>query len=295
MTLRTSARRSYANPTASPTWYHGRPMRDWAPSRLLEALGARAIAWLEFARDLFQFFVRAGVAVIFSGTQGLSVIRETTFRQIFFTGVQALPVVGLLALVLGGVIIVQTTSYLSAGGVAVVGSLMDLLVIRQLGPLMTAVIVIGRSGSAVTVELGNMKVRGEMELLEAMGIDPMRYLVIPRMAGMTYAVMVLCVIFDIIAMLGGCMVASVILDAPMVSLVSAIGAEVTLSAVSVGLVKSATFGLVIATLSTYHGMSQGPAPTMVPVATMRSVVNSLVVCVVVNAVITLFFYSEVLL
>ena len=255
---------------------------------LIENVGVGGLRWGRYVRDVMQLLQRAIVVLLHP--QGWSAIRGAAVKQIYFTGVQALPVVGLLALVLGAGIVVQTVT-LVAGGGDIVGTLMEVLLIRELGPLAAAFIVIGRSGSAITVELGNLKVHSEIELLEAMGIDPVRYLVLPRMFGVTVSVVCLCIFFDLVAILGGGILAGAAVDVWWLNVLEDIGRQVTFTGVVVGLIKSIVFGVAIATLSTYHGLSAAGARTMVPVVTQRAVVHSLVLCVLLSLVITLITYS----
>jgi phospholipid/cholesterol/gamma-HCH transport system permease protein len=238
-----------------------------------------------YISELAQFFSRTLATGLQRNTHGAAVIRSVTVRQVYYTAVQAVPVVSLLAVVFGAVIIFQTLSFFSAGA-SVVGSLLDNLVIRQLGPLFTAFIVIGRSGSAITVELGNLKTDGELELLSGLGIDTYRYIVIPRMTGVTLGVICLCILFDLVAMLGGYAFARLTLQIPGAAFVLLIAENITILGVCSGLLKSAVFGLLISTVACYHGLRVSDAVTSVPPATQQSVVYSVVLCVLANIVIT---------
>jgi phospholipid/cholesterol/gamma-HCH transport system permease protein len=262
---------------------------------LADSLGTSALGAGRYIKELSKFFSKTLVTFFQPSKQGALVIRQVTLRQVYYTAVQAVPVVSLLAIVFGAVIIFQTLSFFSAGA-TVVGSLLDNLVIRQLGPLFTAFIVIGRSGSAITVELGNLKTDGELELLSSLGIDTYRYIVIPRMIGVTIGVICLCILFDLVAMLGGYAFARLTLEIPGSAFILLVANRITILGVVSGLLKSALFGLLIATVSCYHGLRVSEAVTEVPPATQKSVVYSLVLCVLTNILITIaVFRLEALL
>jgi phospholipid/cholesterol/gamma-HCH transport system permease protein len=252
---------------------------------VVDFIGTRAVGMGRYISELVVFFSKTLATSLKRNTAGADVIRSVTLRQVYYTAVQAVPVVSLLAVVFGAVIIFQTLSFFSAGA-SVVGTLLDNVVIRELGPLFTAFIVIGRSGSAITVELGNLKTDGELELLQGLGIDPYRYIVIPRMIGVTIGVICLCILFDLVAMLGGYAFARLTLQIPGAAFVFLIAQEITVLGVFSGLLKSAVFGLLISTVSCYHGLRVSDAVTSVPPATQQSVVYSLVLCVLANIVIT---------
>ncbi len=275
-----------AEPNANVTSHAVRAPARGEARGTLRSVGKWGLDWLRYVRDLFRFFRRAVVVLLFAGTRSGSVVSTNTLAQIKYTGIDALPVVTVLAALLGTAIVVQALSYLSGGGGAVVGSLMDLLVIRELAPLMTAVIIIGRSGSAITVDLANMAVDGEIDLLQKMGIDPMHYLVVPRMIAVTYASLCLCVWFDLVCILGGYSLAALAIDTPGSVFLATLASSVSPVGVAIGLTKSAVFGLLIATISTWQGLNVRGRVTMVPVATQRSVVHCLVAAVLLDVVMT---------
>ena len=255
---------------------------------ILQSIGGSALDYVRYGRDLIAFFHHAIVVFILSRESKRRVLTRTIINQIYFTGVHGVGVVSMLGLILGtGLIVVMLSLFSSAG--PIVGTLMDMLIIQQLGPLMTAFIVIGRSGSAITVELGNLRVNGELDLLETMGIDPIEYLVVPRMVGVTVGVVCLCVFFDLCAMGGGFAVASLAVDIPIHVFFDVIGERVTLTGIFSGLFKSAAFGMTIATLSSYHGLSGSGISTEVPILTQQSVVRSLVLCVFLDLILTIIF------
>jgi len=218
---------------------------------------------------------------------GLSVL----CKQVLFTGVNALPVVALVALAIGGISIVQSLTYLPRfGGESLVGKILVTVIIRELGPLLTGFIVIGRSGTAITTEIGNMIVSHEVEALKAMGIDPVRYLVIPRVFGVTASLVSLNVYFDILAIIGGFLVSKLVLITSLEVFLRNILASMVLSDVTISLLKGFTFGILISLICTYNGFSVKLSSTEVPQMTTRSVVNSITSLFIADGIITFIYY-----
>jgi len=254
---------------------------------VLRPLGIWLVDHVDYVRALFRHLLDTVACIGRPGGEGL--VRRTTMYQLYFTGVDAIFVVASLALVIGAVIIVEALSLLTGiGNEDYLGTVMELVVVRELGPVMTALIVIGRSGSSITVELGNMRVGREVALLESLGIDLQRYLVLPRMVGVTIAIFCLCVVFDVVAVLGGYAVARMVaIDTPLLTFLEIVASHLTLTDLLISVVKTLLFGLVIATVSTYQGMAVHSVVTEVPQATRRSVVHSLVLVVLVDFALSL--------
>src|SRR5207253_1941163 len=168
-------------------------------------------------------------------------------RQILFTGVDALPVVGAIALMLGLIIIIQAgTTLPQVGAGAFLAKIIELTVVRELGPLLTAFIVIWRSGTAISTELGNMRVAKEITALEAMGISPIRFLVMPRLVGAVVAMVCLTVYFDMTAIVGGFLMAKLKLTIPLAVYIDEIGASLSFADLLITVIKSVLFGFAVA-------------------------------------------------
>lgn len=259
-------------------------------SILFEPLGRWALGHLKYLWDLYRFLVRTLTQI--GRRQGRSVVRRTTMYQIYFTGVDAIWVVSGLAVILGGLIIVQSLSFLAiTTNEDLLGKVMEHVVIRELGPIMTAFIVIGRSASSITVELGNMVVDREVQLLRSMGISPHRYLVLPRMVGVASAIFGLCLIFDLVAILGGYLVARLAISMPIGSYLYVVSSNVTLTDIAVSGLKTLVFATIIGTVSTFQGLSVKRAVTEVPQATRRCVIHSLVMIVIADGLLALLFFG----
>lgn len=213
--------------------------------------------------------------------------------QIYFTGWQALPMISVLALAAGGVAILQTSAQLSLlGGTGMIGNLLVVTIVRELGPLITALIVIARSGAAVASEIGNMRVNREIEALEVMGISPLSYIVFPRIAGGVISVICLAFYFNAISLVGGFFVSRLIHDLPFSfyfeSLANAFAAE----DVVLFFVKNGFSGLIVFAIACHQGLSVQMSSHEVPQVTTRAVVHSIVAVTSFNVLVSVLFYVK---
>ncbi len=216
---------------------------------------------------------------------------EVLLKQVLFTGVEALPVVALVALALGAISIVQSLTYLPRfGGESLIGKILVTVIIRELGPLVTGFIVIARSGTAISTEIGNMVVSHEIEALESMGIDPVRYLVIPRVFGVTASLVSLNVYFDILAIIGGFLVSKLVLITSLNVFLEQVLKAMVGSDVVISLLKGFVFGLLISMICTYNGFSVKQSPREVPQMTTKAVVNAITALFLADGVITFIYY-----
>lgn len=253
----------------------------WNP---LAALGERSLrqgaAFVSDALSLGEVLSRTIAATAGASRGALGLARRTTVMQIYFTGVQSVPVAGFLAFLIGfgfGQLVLSTGLFL------LVPILRDLIVM-QFGPLLAALAVVARSSPAVAVELGNMKVAGELRMLESFGIDPFRHLALPRILGITIGVAALCFIVTGIALLS---MYIGIRGNPAVG-----GADFWLAisqqqALRIGIL-GLSFGAAVALVSIHQGLSLIPYYTEVPKAASRAVVKSLVACALLDAVVSVF-------
>ncbi len=206
--------------------------------------------------------------------------------QIYFTGVEAIPLVAFLALVIGTATIMQAATVMPKIGASdYFGNVMVLVVIREVGPLFTAFLVAGRTGSALSTYLGNMKVQQEIDALRTMGIDPVRYLVYPSFAAMIIAMFCLTIIFNLVAIFGGYLVVKLLTlmlsDFADVQLSLSLFLERILASMGVmdgvfGIIKPVFFGILVSIIACYHGINVSNDIREVPKATTNGVVNSFV-------------------
>lgn len=216
---------------------------------------------------------------------------SAVFDQMTQVGVLALPSVGLACLFMGVVLAMQGAYQLTQiGAVDYVADLVGASMFREIGPLITAVIVIGRSGSSVTAELGTMRVSEEVDALEVMAIDPVRYLVAPRVMAMTLMLPCLTIIGECLGLVGGALISVFSLNIDPFYYGSRLLRAVVLVDLLSGLLKSLVFGVLIGFISCQYGMKVEGGAEGVGRATTNSVVHSLTAMLATDCLLTAVFY-----
>lgn len=212
------------------------------------------------------------------------------WQQIYLIGVQSVFVVGLVGLFTGAVLAVQGVYTLEQfGATAYTGSAVALSLIRELGPVLTALMVNGRAGSAMTAELGIMKISEQIDALRSMAIDPIRFLMVPRILAGTISVPLLTALFVVIGIGGGYVVGVGNLGLSSGTFMSQMIQSVRDVDVISGIVKSFFFGLIVSWVSCYQGWNCGFGAVGVNRATTSAVVISSVTILVVD-----YFLSSLL-
>jgi phospholipid/cholesterol/gamma-HCH transport system permease protein len=201
-------------------------------------------------------------------------VKKNFYRQIFFSGNQALHIIGFMGLLLGVIVTTQTFA-LAGGDSSLVVKVMAWVIVWEIGPLFAAIIIIARSGSAIAVELAQMRISGEVASLEQMGIAPLDYLVVPRILGVAISVVALTAYFQIVAVVGGLAVSAIFKNVAFLDQIRRFVELVNPWLLMGGVVKSLVFGLVIATISCYHGISAGTATSAVPQAAIKAVIRAM--------------------
>lgn len=207
------------------------------------------------------------------------------------TGVAALGIVALINFLIGAVLAFVGAVQLQQFGAAIyVANLVGIGVFRELGPLMTGIVMAGRTGAAFAATLGTMTVNEEVDALRTMGLRPVEFLVLPRVLATSAMMPALVAYADLLGLLGGLFVGVTVLDLGTVEYVRQTQASVALRHFWIGLAKSVAFGAVVALTGTYYGIRCGRSAAAVGEATTRAVVMGIVLVVVVDAVATVVFH-----
>ena len=216
---------------------------------------------------------------------------SSLFDQMVNIGVASMPTVALANFLLGIVLAIQGAGqFAKLGATDLVANLVAFSILREIGPLITAVIVIGRSGSAITAELGTMKVAEEIEALNVMGIDPVKYLVVPRLLAMILMMPVLTVLGEGIGLFAGWLISVTRLHLnPIFYVANSIDA-VEQKDLFTGLLKALIFGAVVGTVGCYYGIQVEGGAEGVGKATTKSVVTSLTCMLAMDALLTALIY-----
>lgn len=258
---------------------------------LVVQIGDGALGFYQNANDIITFI---GAVVVAMG-QDIANLRtlkwDRLWKLIERAGSDAVPIVAMLCFLMGAVLGFQSAIQLRKFGANIfVADLVSISICMEMGPLLTAVIVAGRSGAAYAAHIGTMQVNEEIDALRVMGIDPIRYLVSPRVIAVAIALPCLTLIGDVVGILGGCVVAMVSLDLTPVSFFNEVQKVLELSDISQGLIKSFAFGIEIATIGCFRGFQVRGGAENVGKATTSAVVTSIFILTVTDACFAVVFY-----
>ncbi len=264
-----------------------------APPAYANFIGRKVLRLLLTIQGIGAFTLIT-LAVVFTKLRNA---REVTFpqivRELSRSGVRMLPMFLFMSLALGLVVIGQAVSWLSrVNATGFLGSIMVLVVVRELGPLLTALLVLSRSGTANVIELGTSRALGEIEALEALGIDPIHYLVLPRVVGMALSVFSLTVYFIICSLVSGYLWAF-LRDVPLQpgDYFRELAHSLTWLDFAILAVKSCLFGVAIAVITCYHGLAQPLRLEEVSRATVGAIAQSVIACVILDAIFVLVYLA----
>jgi len=262
----------------------------------VDNLGHRVISVITYTLHVWRMVYLSIRAAVFDQAQGLRTVFGVVSAQIYFTGWQAIPLITVLALATGGICILQSSAQLTLlGGANMLGNILVVIIVREVGPLLTALIVIARSGTAVASEIGNMRVNREIEALEAMGINPLSYIVFPRIIGGIISVLCLAFYFNVIALIGGFVVTSAINDLPFSFYTESLANAFAIEDVGLFLLKNSFSGMIIFTVCCYQGFLVKESSHEVPQVTTKAVVNSIIYVTTFNLTVTTLFYLQQLM
>lgn len=255
---------------------------------LVAGRGARDL--LSFVGSVARLAAALGLKMLGFPRLNLRVLGKVTLTQVQFSGLEAAPLVAVIAASVGAVSIIQSFNRLTSLAPDMIGLLLATVVVRELGPLVTAVILIGRSGTAMATELGSMRLSGETEALRAFRIDPVDFVILPRVVGMVLSLFSLIVLFDLMGILGGYWIALLIQDVSFSLLRGRVMSALTNADIVVSVLKALVFGSAIAVLSCHFGLRVRKSPTELPQAVTKAVVASMLTVVLLDGLVAAAFY-----
>jgi phospholipid/cholesterol/gamma-HCH transport system permease protein len=256
----------------------------------LSSLGSAVERGLDYLGGVVQLLGRAGHDVFISPLKrSLSVQRAC--HQAMVVGVAALPVISFITFFIGVIMALQGAYELKRfGALHLVADTVAISITRELGPLVTAIVVIGRSGSAFAAEIGTMKVTEELDALETMALHPVAFLVTPKLLAMLLMMPCLTIWADFMGVLGGSLFGVAGADYTFGTYFAATRDSLYMRDIVTGLLKSIVFGLVITGVGCQEGFATGAGSEEVGRATTSAVVTSIFLVVLVDLVFTAVFY-----
>jgi phospholipid/cholesterol/gamma-HCH transport system permease protein len=251
--------------------------------RVVEETGQAARRLVSDARDQVSFLGSVAANLPASLLNRKRMRWPETFHVFELAGANAVPIVSLVSLLLGFIIAFESAQRLAEFGAQIyVANTITIVMIREMGPLMTAILLAGRSASAFAAEIGTMKVNEELNALATLGLDPVRFLVVPRLvAGVLVAPLLAC--YSILAgIMGGVAVMLGMGFSPLLVFHQMAG-SVHLHDLATGLGKSAVFGVIVSGVGCWRGLQTQEGPSAVGLSTTRAVVTSILLIIVADA------------
>jgi phospholipid/cholesterol/gamma-HCH transport system permease protein len=273
-------------PEAAAQAVHQRPERK----NLTVELGQATVEVWRDVKILVSFVGELSAALAYALIHPRSVRWRDALAIAESAGVNALPIVGLIAFLMGLIMAFQAATPLRQFGAELfIANLIGLSILRELGPLMTAIILAGRSGSAFAAELGTMKVREEIDALRTMGFDPVRFLIVPRVLAAVLMTPLLTIFADLIGLIGGAVVMRS-LGFPLITVFHQIQYAVSYGSLVGGLVKAFVFGILVAAIGCLRGLQAGTGATAVGEATTSAVVSGIVLIAITDGIFSVIYY-----
>jgi phospholipid/cholesterol/gamma-HCH transport system permease protein len=265
----------------------GAPVKFTRKSRsnMFLRVGDGVFRLIDDLKFIFSFIGAVCFALIYVGLHPRSLRTDDTFAAMEKVGVDALPIVALISFLLGLIMAFMSSVQLQQFGANIyVASLVSLAMVRELGPIMTAIIVAGRSGSAFAAEIGTMKISDEVDALFTMGFDPARFLVIPKIVASVIVVPLLTLFSDLFAILGGLIVGVSMLDLTTNAYLTQTLKTLRLFDVFWGFIKAAVFALLITGIGCLRGFQVRGGAAAVGQATTSAVVSSIFLVILADAI-----------
>lgn len=257
---------------------------------ICEDTGRRVFSSLNFMRELAEYLGRFLAAI------GRAIRHPSDFRFTALvyhcqeTGLRAVPIVALMSFLIGVVLAFQGASQLQRFGAEIfVVDLIAIAILRELGILLTAIIVAGRTASAYTAALGSMKMQQEIDAMQTLGIDPVQALIVPRILALVLTLPILALIADVAGLVGGAMMSWISLGISPAMFMTRLSQEVSVNHILVGLAKAPVFALAIGVIGCQAGMKVGNDAASLGAQTSRAVVSAIFAVIIADAAFSIFF------
>ena len=257
---------------------------------IVAGIGAGLFHAIKQTRDLLDFFGAVVIGFFRQFLQPRRIRPISLIAQIEQTGLNAMPIIGLISFLIGVVLAYQGYDQLRAfGGQIFTVNLVGISVLREMGILLTAIIVAGRTGSSFTAQIGTMQVNEEVDALRTLGLDPLDVLVLPRVTALVIALPLLTFYSDMAALTGGGVACVLLLDMSAPQYLTQLSHAVSMQHFLVGMSKAPIFALLISMVGCFEGLRVTGSAESVGQLTTQSVVESLFLVIVFDALFSVFF------
>jgi len=267
------------------------PGRRREPLSIIEQVGKAAVELWRDLQALLTFVGELALTLLRAARHPRLVRWKDAWLVAEQSGVDALPIIALIGVLLGLILAFQSAIPMRRFGADIfVADLLGIAMLREMGPLITAIILAGRSGSAIAAELGTMKVREEIDALRTMGLEPVRFLVLPRVIAAVAMIPVLTVFANLFGLMGGAIVMRS-LGYPLVTYVNQVLSAVTVGDLMGGLLKSFVYGIVVAAVGCLRGLETKTGASAVGQSTTSAVVSGIVLIAIVDGLFAVVFHA----
>ncbi len=254
-------------------------------------LGRWTIGLWHEAGELLSFFGELCVVIVRLVREPSRLRMISTTHHMQMVGINAMPIVGLLGFLIGIVLTFISGDELQQFGAGIfIVNLLGIGVLREIGILITAIIVAGRSGSAFTAEIGTMKINQEVDAMRTIGLDPMEVLVVPRTLALMLMLIPLGFFADVLMIAGGALMADLTLDITFPEFIAQFRSAIGLRQLWIGMIETPFFAFVIAMVGCYHGLAVSGSAESVGRHTTQSVVWSIFLVIVIEAIFSVMFW-----
>jgi phospholipid/cholesterol/gamma-HCH transport system permease protein len=262
----------------------------WSELQPVAALGRRVLRHAWGALAAFAFLGRVSAMGVTAGASPKRLRPISIARHVFETGLTAIPIASLIAFLISVIVAYISAQQLQQFGAEVfVVDLIAIAVLREMGVLLTAIIVAGRSGSAFAAEIGAMKLNEEVDALRATGVEPYEVLILPRVIGLVIALPLLTVVADAVGLTGGALLCYALLDMPITQYLARLQDAIAPTTFWVGIIKAPVFALLIALAGTYRGMQVRTSSRELGRMTTVAVVQSIFLVILADALFAVLF------
>ncbi len=262
----------------------------WVLERSVISLGRWSILQGEKAREVVEFSGRIAVAILGMLRSVKTLRLNSVSRFVYEAGITAIPIVAMIAFLISVIVAYLGAQQLTKFGADIfVVDLVTVAVLRELGVLLTAVIVAGRSGSAFAAEIGVMQINEETDALRSMGMNPVELLIVPRIIGLVIAMPLLTIIADAMGLAGGGLLSLLQLDIPWLQFVNRMKEAIAPTTFWVGIIKAPVFAVLIAMVGTYRGLQVRESARELGRLTTVAVVQSIFLVILADALFAILF------
>lgn len=270
--------------------YQDKPLEENKKTNIFEMIGKEAYDFYKSSTLFISFIGKVFYFFIYSLFNPKKIRFKAMLKHIDTSGVQALLIVAVTAFLVGVVIAYQGAVQLEKFGANIfIVEMIAITMLREIAPLVTAIVIAGRSASAYTAEIGAMKITEEVDAMRTMNFEPILFLTIPRIIALCITLPLLVFFADVIGIFGGMVIASTHLDVSFVEFITRLQNEVPLKHFLIGIFKAVFFGFAIAIIGSYRGFQVQNNTTSIGKYTTISVVNAIFVVILIDAAFSIIF------